>query len=165
MWWIELLLCCNLQVKEGGYSSINNVMDPSNTQPKDKMESFFLGETLKYLFLLFSDDDSLVSLDEWVFNTEAHPLPIRQSSSISWWQNIDDLIYLRHNRITWRHGTMMQSKTAWRHVTMIQSVSMTSRYIYGAILWTKKVWIQALGPEIKFNSIIIKKQIYNYYVV
>jgi mannosyl-oligosaccharide alpha-1,2-mannosidase len=28
------------------------------------------------LYLLFSDD-SVVSLDSWVFNTEAHPLPIR----------------------------------------------------------------------------------------
>ena len=30
---------------------------------------------LKYLYLLFLDDD-LVPLDQWVFNTEAHPLPI-----------------------------------------------------------------------------------------
>ena len=30
---------------------------------------------LKYLYLLFSDED-LVPLDRWVFNTEAHPLPI-----------------------------------------------------------------------------------------
>ncbi len=28
------------------------------------MESFFLGETLKYLYLLFSDDDRLLSLDK-----------------------------------------------------------------------------------------------------
>ena len=41
-----------------------------------KMESFFLAETLKYLFLLFSDDPQLLPLDKWVFNTEAHPLPI-----------------------------------------------------------------------------------------
>lgn len=40
------------------------------------MESFFMAETLKYLFLLFSDD-SVVSLDEYVFNTEAHPVSIR----------------------------------------------------------------------------------------
>lgn len=39
------------------------------------MESFFIAETLKYLFLLFSDDDVL-PLDEIVFNTEAHPFPI-----------------------------------------------------------------------------------------
>lgn len=30
----------------------------------------------QYLYLLFSDD-SLLPLDEWVFNTEAHPLPIK----------------------------------------------------------------------------------------
>ena len=64
------------RLKEGGYSSINNVMNTVNPEFRDKMESFFLGETLKYLFLLFSDDDSVVSIDKWVINTEAHPLPI-----------------------------------------------------------------------------------------
>jgi mannosyl-oligosaccharide alpha-1,2-mannosidase len=39
----------------------------------DTMESFWLGETLKYFYLMFSEPD-LVSLDEYVFNTEAHPL-------------------------------------------------------------------------------------------
>ncbi|KAI1504402.1 glycoside hydrolase [Biscogniauxia marginata] len=38
----------------------------------DSMESFWMGETLKYFYLIFSDLD-LISLDEWVFNTEAHP--------------------------------------------------------------------------------------------
>ena len=33
------------------------------------------GDRLKYLFLLFTDED-IVPLDEWVFNTEAHPLPV-----------------------------------------------------------------------------------------
>lgn len=45
---------------------------------RDSMESFFLAETLKYLYLLFSDEHVL-PLDEWVFNTEAHPLPVRGS--------------------------------------------------------------------------------------
>lgn len=39
------------------------------------MESFFLGETLKYFYLLF-DPESKVDLDKYVFNTEAHPLRI-----------------------------------------------------------------------------------------
>ncbi|KAK8106952.1 glycosyl hydrolase family 47 [Apiospora kogelbergensis] len=39
----------------------------------DSMESFWMGETLKYFYLMFSEPN-LVSLDEWVFNTEAHPL-------------------------------------------------------------------------------------------
>ena len=42
---------------------------------KDHMESFWLSETMKYVWLLFSDDD-ILSIDEYVFNTEAHPLPV-----------------------------------------------------------------------------------------
>ena len=41
----------------------------------DTQQSFFLAETLKYLYLLFSPDDAM-PLDEWVTNTEAHPLKI-----------------------------------------------------------------------------------------
>ncbi|KAI1497166.1 glycoside hydrolase [Biscogniauxia marginata] len=39
----------------------------------DSMESFWLAETLKYFYLIFSDWE-LLDLDEWVLNTEAHPL-------------------------------------------------------------------------------------------
>ncbi|KAE8379633.1 glycosyl hydrolase family 47-domain-containing protein [Aspergillus bertholletiae] len=38
----------------------------------DGMESFWLAETLKYFYLLFSDP-TVVDLDEYVLNTEAHP--------------------------------------------------------------------------------------------
>ena len=69
----------NMRV-EGGYASVSNVN--RNPPPHvDKMESFFLAETLKYLFLLFGDNNSVISFDEWVFNTEAHPLPIWNKSS------------------------------------------------------------------------------------
>lgn len=40
---------------------------------KDSMESFWLAETLRYFYLIFADEE-LVSLDEYVLNTEAHPL-------------------------------------------------------------------------------------------
>jgi mannosidase alpha-like ER degradation enhancer 2 len=39
----------------------------------DLMPSYFLAETLKYLYLLFAPDSTL-DLDHVVFNTEAHPL-------------------------------------------------------------------------------------------
>jgi len=42
----------------------------------NKMESFWLAETLKYFYLLFEDDPNVLPLDQWVFNTEAHPLPV-----------------------------------------------------------------------------------------
>ncbi|XP_075403801.1 endoplasmic reticulum mannosyl-oligosaccharide 1,2-alpha-mannosidase-like [Tenrec ecaudatus] len=61
------------RIPSGGYSSIYNVQNPVLL---DHMESFFLAETLKYMYLLFSDDTDLLNLDQYVFNTEAHPLPI-----------------------------------------------------------------------------------------
>ncbi|XP_059850460.1 endoplasmic reticulum mannosyl-oligosaccharide 1,2-alpha-mannosidase-like isoform X1 [Hypanus sabinus] len=64
------------RVDTGGYTSINNVRNSENPEPRDKMESFFLGETLKYFFLLFSDEFNLISLDRYILNTEAHILPI-----------------------------------------------------------------------------------------
>ncbi|XP_027011206.2 mannosyl-oligosaccharide 1,2-alpha-mannosidase IA isoform X1 [Tachysurus fulvidraco] len=59
---------------EGGYSGVRDVY--SNTPNHDDVQqSFYMAETLKYLYMLFSDDDHL-PFEHWVFNTEAHPLPV-----------------------------------------------------------------------------------------
>lgn len=66
------------KVDSGGYTSVDDV----TTIPphrRDKMETFFLGETLKYLYLLFADS-TLIPLDKFVLNTEAHPIPINFSN-------------------------------------------------------------------------------------
>ncbi|CAL5183764.1 unnamed protein product [Lathyrus oleraceus] len=62
------------KIDTGGYSSLDDVtiIPPPK---RDKMETFFLGETLKYLYLLFGES-SHIPLDKFVFNTEAHPIPI-----------------------------------------------------------------------------------------
>jgi mannosyl-oligosaccharide alpha-1,2-mannosidase len=69
------------RVDTGGYASLASVLENPPGRKKGKQESFFLSETLKYLFLLFSDD-IVVPLECFVFNTEGHPLPImhRQKS-------------------------------------------------------------------------------------
>ncbi|PVZ99807.1 hypothetical protein BB558_004164 [Smittium angustum] len=54
------------------YSAFRDVsIDEGASSKTDSMESFFLAETLKYLYMLFSPPD-FYSLDEYVFNTEAH---------------------------------------------------------------------------------------------
>ncbi|KAJ7609517.1 glycoside hydrolase [Roridomyces roridus] len=58
----------------GGYATVFDV-DSLPVSYDDKQETFFLSETLKYLFLTFADE-SVLSLDEVVFNTEAHPIPV-----------------------------------------------------------------------------------------
>ena len=66
-----------VQGKIYAYSSLDTVMDNPVKERKrrDNMESFWMAETLKYFYLLFSSDD-FFPLDSVVFNTEAHPLPV-----------------------------------------------------------------------------------------
>ncbi len=72
-----------------GHSALVSVMETTQrevieqgvlvTRPRasqsDDMESFWFAETLKYFYLLFSDVE-LISLDDFVLNTEAHPLKL-----------------------------------------------------------------------------------------
>ncbi|KAI0676455.1 seven-hairpin glycosidase [Trametes maxima] len=53
------------------FAPINDV-DSTDSDFIDDMESFWFAEVLKYLYLTF-DDPNRISLDTWVFNTEAHP--------------------------------------------------------------------------------------------
>ena len=86
-WGWEIFLAIEKHTKQPdgrGYCSIDSVLDANKHYfSRDKMESFFLAETLKYLYLLFSDDETLLPLDKWVFNTEAHPLPLRTADEIA----------------------------------------------------------------------------------
>ncbi|RPB26615.1 seven-hairpin glycosidase, partial [Terfezia boudieri ATCC MYA-4762] len=62
-----------------GWAGLDNVGRGKGGRKADRMESFFLGETLQYLFLLFDDDDGGgLGKDEgpWVFTTEGHPVVI-----------------------------------------------------------------------------------------
>jgi ER degradation enhancer, mannosidase alpha-like 2 len=55
---------------DAGYAALSDVETKAK---KDSMESFYLAETLKYLYLLFAPKET-VDLNKVVFNTEAHPL-------------------------------------------------------------------------------------------
>lgn len=70
-----------------GYSAISDVRHepPPNVGidealhrlAPDRMESFWLSETLKYLYLIFCDDKHIIGtiFNNYVFNTEAHMFP------------------------------------------------------------------------------------------
>jgi len=62
------------KVKTGGYTQVKDVRKLPVKQTGN-METFFFAETLKYFYLLF-DDDGKIPLDQYVFNTEAHPIPV-----------------------------------------------------------------------------------------
>ncbi|KAJ7624463.1 glycoside hydrolase family 47 protein [Roridomyces roridus] len=79
-WQIFQAIEKHCRVPSGGYASVLNVEEVP-VKWEDKMETFLMSETLKYLYLLFSDD-KVLPLDEYVFNTEAHPLPIFRPDNI-----------------------------------------------------------------------------------
>lgn len=55
---------------DAGYASLEDV---ETKEKSDSMPSFFLAETLKYLYLLAAPEGTL-AFDDVVFNTEAHPV-------------------------------------------------------------------------------------------
>ncbi|CAG8626898.1 7808_t:CDS:10 [Acaulospora morrowiae] len=67
--WQAIDKWCKTPTAYSGLYDVTSTERPHN----DNMESFFLAETLKYLYLLFSSPTH-ISLDTYVFNTEAHPL-------------------------------------------------------------------------------------------
>ena len=59
---------------ECGFASVGDVRTGRH---EDRMDSFVLAETLKYLYLLFARKEDIdLDLDEFVFTTEAHLLPL-----------------------------------------------------------------------------------------
>ena len=61
-----------------GYAAVSDVR---TNKHDDTMDSFVLSETFKYLFLLFVEPGELVlDLDEFIFTTEGHLLPLTLAS-------------------------------------------------------------------------------------
>lgn len=121
-----------------GFATIKN-LSPKTTgavPPEDsegiklvnEMPSFFLSETLKYLYLTFDDDNILHQDDEreWIFTTEAHPIHFVPKKSVgadkpdedaaksvldSKKQKVKDMLLARRSKI------YMNRKDATRSVT------------------------------------------------
>ncbi|PHH88915.1 hypothetical protein CDD83_6895 [Cordyceps sp. RAO-2017] len=66
-----------------GFAELNDVMQPNGGGFIDQMQSFWLAETLKYLYLIFADESEVQlqlqgGKSQFVFNTEAHPIRVRR---------------------------------------------------------------------------------------
>lgn len=76
--WESINKACGVN---GGFSGIKNVSLADGGDKDDIQQGFFLGETLKYLYLIYADDqDVQLKQDggDYVLNTKAHPLKIRE---------------------------------------------------------------------------------------
>ncbi|KAH3782329.1 hypothetical protein DPMN_160244 [Dreissena polymorpha] len=75
----------NLHAKaECGYGTIHDV---NTKELEDRMESFFLSETCKYLYLLFDKDNHINKhAAKYLFNTEGHLFPISRDFRQKVWE-------------------------------------------------------------------------------
>ncbi|EGC38590.1 hypothetical protein DICPUDRAFT_28384, partial [Dictyostelium purpureum] len=60
-----------------GYIGLKNIITGFRNTTQ---QSYYMSETLKYLYLLFVDS-SVIPLDKYVFNTEAHPIKKKYNSN------------------------------------------------------------------------------------
>ncbi|XP_055308120.1 ER degradation-enhancing alpha-mannosidase-like protein 3 isoform X2 [Sitodiplosis mosellana] len=57
-----------------GFAAVNDIRTGKN---EDRMDSFVMSETLKYLYLIFAEPSEIdLDLDTFIFTTEAHLLPL-----------------------------------------------------------------------------------------
>lgn len=63
-----------------GYTGVLDASAEGGGARDDVQPSWFVAETLKYLYLLFEGEEKL-NLTRWVFNTEAHPMRVGRLSA------------------------------------------------------------------------------------
>jgi mannosidase alpha-like ER degradation enhancer 3 len=74
----------NLNEHARVYCGFAGIKDVKLNTHEDRMDSFVLAETFKYLYLLFSEEeDLLLDMNDFVFNTEAHLFPLSLANSPS----------------------------------------------------------------------------------
>ncbi|NWT38325.1 ER degradation-enhancing alpha-mannosidase-like protein 1 isoform X1 [Rissa tridactyla] len=69
-----------------GYATLHHVVEKTK---EDRMESFFLSETCKYLYLLFDEENPLhKSGNKYMFTTEGHIVSVDERFRNSLWKDI-----------------------------------------------------------------------------
>ncbi|XP_016080136.1 PREDICTED: ER degradation-enhancing alpha-mannosidase-like protein 3 isoform X3 [Miniopterus natalensis] len=85
-----------------GFAAMKDVRTGSH---EDRMDSFFLAEMFKYLYLLFADkEDIIFDIEDYIFTTEAHLLPLWLSTtnqSISKKNTTSEYVELDDSNFDW----------------------------------------------------------------
>ncbi|NP_001091440.1 ER degradation enhancing alpha-mannosidase like protein 1 L homeolog precursor [Xenopus laevis] len=103
---MDILLSLEKHAKANrcGYATIHHVVDKSQ---EDRMESFFLSETCKYLYLLFDEDNPLHRVDnKYLFTTEGHLIPLDPRLRDTSWQDI----FHRKSKVPQTQDKLSQTK-------------------------------------------------------
>ncbi|QHS73841.1 alpha-1,2-mannosidase MNL1 [Saccharomyces paradoxus] len=93
-----------------GFAGFQNVI---TGELQDRMETYVLSETVKYLYLLFDEENELhSSASNVIFSTEAHPMWLSQEvrSKYKWNAKLNDSIYSLHLDICQKRDRELQAE-------------------------------------------------------
>lgn len=88
-----------LQTKYKAQCGFAGIQDIGTNERQDRMETFVISETLKYLYLLFDESNEIhKSRDNIIFSTEAHPvwLDVKMKQWYNETKYFNDTIYVDH---------------------------------------------------------------------
>uniref|UniRef100_T1IZX8 alpha-1,2-Mannosidase n=1 Tax=Strigamia maritima TaxID=126957 RepID=T1IZX8_STRMM len=159
-----------------GYATIKDVRDH---KIEDKMESFFLAETIKYLYLLFDTENfihgngssgtvfqttnghCILDVNTYVFNTEAHPIDISAVHCCSSQKKRDDkLLGLFEENIDLLSAYGLKKRSDFlkvfrnKHVRKRKNVVVTDEE---GLVENENVVLQTDVPELKSGEIETSK--------
>ncbi|XP_035813257.1 ER degradation-enhancing alpha-mannosidase-like protein 3 isoform X2 [Amphiprion ocellaris] len=85
-----------------GFAAVQDVRTGTH---EDRMDSFFLAEMFKYLYLLFSEKNELpIDIDDYIFTTEAHLLPVSLSTTQPPCQGNNTTVPVSHEEDLFTHS-------------------------------------------------------------
>uniref|UniRef100_A0A665X1U6 alpha-1,2-Mannosidase n=1 Tax=Echeneis naucrates TaxID=173247 RepID=A0A665X1U6_ECHNA len=113
------------------FSSLYNVENCPNKEKR--MDSFFLAEMFKYLYLLFSEKNQLpIDIDDYIFTTEAHLLPVSLSTTKPPCQgNISEAVPVRQEEDLFTHSCPSTETLFPNNPSFAKSIRDSYKYLTG----------------------------------
>ena len=66
-YWQDIKTHCRTDI------AFTSIEDVTTMEQRDYMATYFIAETLKYFYLIFSYEQGIFDFEDYIFNTEAHP--------------------------------------------------------------------------------------------
>lgn len=107
-----------------GFATVENVL---SGKLEDRMDSFVLSETLKYLILLY-DEENFIHEGNYIFTTEGHVLPVNNSKLV------------KNLSLNPRSTRTQKNKSSWDR-TLLMVLFIPTAYIYVLLFKAYLRWL------------------------
>uniref|UniRef100_A0AAQ5YU01 alpha-1,2-Mannosidase n=1 Tax=Amphiprion ocellaris TaxID=80972 RepID=A0AAQ5YU01_AMPOC len=129
-----------------GFAAVQDVRTGTH---EDRMDSFFLAEMFKYLYLLFSEKNELpIDIDDYIFTTEAHLLPVSLSTTQPPCQGNNTTVPVSHEEDLFTHSCPSTETLFPNNPSFAKTIRDSYKYLTGV---GRKIRISSDRPVVVFN--------------